>query len=178
MVTPEEICKRLQEKFGETVVEAALEGGHPHVRIAPRYWPEVAVFLRDDSRLAFNFLRSVSSLDLIAENQLACIYDMNHIPTDDPTELITQTHEFSVRIVVDRDDPVIPSVAHVWPTANWHEREAYDLMGIRFEDHPDLRRILCPEDWVGHALRKDYEFPLEYHGIPGTTEYEMTNPRH
>ena len=138
----------------------------------------MARFLRDEPALSFNLLRSISALDLLAENKLACIYDFMHVPTDRATELIRRTCEFAVRVVTDRDNPVIPSVADVWPTANWHEREAYDLMGIRFSGHPDLRRILCPDDWEGHPLRKDYEFPLEYHGIPGTTEHELTNPRH
>ena len=177
-MTPEEICKLLQSEFSEAVVGTVLESGHPYAQVLADRWPEVAVFLRDDPRLAFNFLRSISSLDLLENNQLACVYDLNHIPTDNPMELISETCEFAVRVVTDRDSPLIPSVAHVWPTANWHEREAFDLMGIRFANHPDLRRILCPDDWEGHPLRKDYEFPLEYHGIPGTTEYELTNPRH
>ena len=63
--------------------------------------------------------------------------------------------------------PELPSVTSVWNTADWHEREVYDLCGVRFQDHPNLRRILCPEDWVGYPLRKDYEMPLEYHGIRG-----------
>ncbi len=66
-----------------------------------------------------------------------------------------------------RDCPNSPSVAGLWSTADWHEREVYDLCGVRFTNHPNLRRILCPEDWVGHPLRKDYEMPLEYHGIRG-----------
>ena len=61
--------------------------------------------------------------------------------------------------------PETPSVAGVWRTAEWHEREVFDLMGVCFVGHGDLRRILCPEDWVGHPLRKDYEMPAEYHGI-------------
>jgi NADH-quinone oxidoreductase subunit C len=63
--------------------------------------------------------------------------------------------------------PEVPSVASLWSTADWHEREVYDLSGVYFTGHPNLRRILCPEDWVGHPLRKDYEMPLEYHGIRG-----------
>jgi NADH-quinone oxidoreductase subunit C len=177
-VAPEEICRLLQSQFGDGLVDTVLEGAHPYAQVAAPHWPEIAVFLRDDARLRFNMQRSISSLDLIADNQLACVYDLMHVPMDQPTELMTETIEFAVRVVVDRDKPVIPSVTGVWPTAEWHEREAYDLMGIVFKGHPDLRRILCPEDWEGHALRKDYEFPLEYHGIPGTTEYELTNPQH
>ena len=63
--------------------------------------------------------------------------------------------------------PEVPSVSGVWGIANWHEREAYDMFGIRFMGHPNLVRILCPDDWEGYSLRKDYEFPLEYHGIRG-----------
>jgi len=177
-VAPEEIIDILRSRFPDAVVDSVTGGGHPYVQIAPEHWPEVAVFLRDDPRLALNFLRSISSLDVIADEHLACIYDLVHVPTDRPTELQTKTQVFAVRVVTDRADPVIPSVAHVWPTADWHEREAYDLMGVRFRGHPDLRRILCPEDWEGHPLRKDYEFPLEYHGIPATTEYELPNPHH
>jgi NADH-quinone oxidoreductase subunit C len=61
--------------------------------------------------------------------------------------------------------PEVPSVAHLWRTADWHEREVYDLVGVMFTNHPDLRRILMNDDWEGHPLRKDYEFPLEYHDI-------------
>jgi len=177
-MAPEEICKLLKDKFGEAVVNAVVEGAHPYARVTADRWPEVAAFLRDDHRLRLNVLRCITSLDLLADKKLACVYDLYSVPTDRPTELKTRTHQFAVRVETDRGNPVIPSVAHIWPAAEWHEREAYDLMGIVFSDHPDLRRILCPEDWVGHPLRKDYEFPLEYHGIPATTEFELTNPRH
>jgi NADH-quinone oxidoreductase subunit C len=177
-MVPEEICLILEERFGDAIQSTQVEGGHPHAVVAAEKWPEVAMFLRDDPRLRFNLLNCISSLDLLADNRLACIYDLSSVPLDRDSALITETHLFAVRVVTDRDAPTIPSVAHVWPAAEWHEREAYDLMGIHFEHHPDLRRILCPDDWDGHALRKDYEFPLEYHGIPATTEYELTNPRH
>ncbi|MBI4717184.1 MAG: NADH-quinone oxidoreductase subunit C [Planctomycetes bacterium] len=177
-MVPEEICKLLKGEFGEAVVDTTLGGGHPCAVIAADAWPRVAAFLRDDARLRLNMLRCISALDLLSDNKLACVYDLMHVSLDRPAELKTATTEFSVRVMVDRDRPVIPSVAHVWPAAEWHEREAYDLMGIEFAGHPDPRRILCPDDWDGHPLRKDYEFPLEYHGIPSTTEYELTNPRH
>jgi len=177
-MAPEEICEILRAKFGGGVEDTVLGGGHPYARVARDRWVDLATFLRDDPRLQFNMLRCISALDLLAENQFACIYDLLHVPMERPAELIKKTHEFAVRVVTDRDGPVIPSVAHVWPAADWHEREVFDLMGIRFDGHPDLRRILCPDDWEGHPLRKDYEFPLEYHGIPATTEYELPNPRH
>ena len=175
---PEEICEILRAQFGEAIEQAVVEGGHPHVVVAAEQWPTVARFLRDDFRLGLDLLNSISSLDLPADEKLACVYDLTRIPLDQGTDLITETHTFAVRVVTDRDNPRIPSVASVWPAADWHEREAYDLMGIVFDGHPDPRRILSPDDWEGHPLRKDYEFPMEYHGIPGTTEHEMTNPRH
>jgi NADH-quinone oxidoreductase subunit C len=84
----------------------------------------------------------------------------------------TGDNEIAVRVRVPRDGGHLPSVADVWPAADWHEREVYDMLGVTFEGHPGLRRILCPDDWEGHPLRKDYEFPKEYHGIPGTPEFE------
>lgn len=177
-MAPEEICRILQEKFGEAVEDTVLEGGHSYAQVTADRWPEVARFLRDEPRLRLNQFRCLSTLDLLAEDKIACIYDMMHVPMERPTELATTTFEFAVRVVVDRKEPTVPTVSDVWPAADWHEREAYDLMGVRFEGHPDLRRILCPDDWEGHPLRKDYEFPLEYHGIPATTEFELPNPRH
>jgi len=177
-MAPEEVCKLLKDRFGDAIEDTVLEGGHPYVRITADRWPEVAMVLRDDPHLSFNVLRCISALDLLADDKLACVYDLYRVPMERPTELSTQTHVFAVRVVMDRNNPVIPSVAHVWPAADWHEREAFDLMGINFTGHPDLRRILCPDDWAGHPLRKDYEFPLDYHGIPATTEFELTNPRH
>jgi len=177
-MAPEEICKILKDRFGAAIEDTVLEGGHPYACVSAQAWPEVAKFLRDEPRLGFNVLRCVTALDLLAEDKLAGVYDLYHVPTDRPGELKTTTRLFAVRVLTDRKNPVIPSVAQVWPAADWHEREAYDLMGINFSGHPDLRRILCPDDWDGFPLRKDYEFPLEYHDIPATTEFELTNPRH
>lgn len=177
-VAPEEIGEILKSEFPDAVIELVMGGAHPHAVVTAEQWPKVALFLRDDPRLRLNFLRSISAVDLLADAKLACVYDFLSLDLDRGAELLTETQEFAVRVVVERDDPHIPTVSHLWPAAEWHEREAYDLMGITFEGHPDPRRILCPDDWVGHPLRKDYEFPLEYHGIPATTEYDQPNPRH
>lgn len=177
-MTPEEICQILKDRFGGAVEDTLLAGGHPCAKVAAHRWVEMATFLRDDSRLRFNLLRSIAAIDMLADDKLACVYELMHIATDDPAEMATSTRIFAIRVEVDRNAPSIPSVVSVWPAADWHEREAFDMMGIDFPGHPDLRRILCCDDWVGFPLRKDYDFPLEYHGIPATTEFELTNPRH
>lgn len=177
-MTPEDISSLLKEKFGDAIVAAVLDGPHPHCAISPERWPDVARFLRDDPRLNFNMLNCISAIDLLAENKLGCVYDLSTIAAPDLTRPVPWTHRFAVRVVTDRDHPRIPSVAAVWPAADWHEREAFDLIGIVFDGHPDPRRILCPDDWEGHPLRKDYAFPTEYHGIPATTEYELNSPIH
>ena len=177
-MTPEEIADLLKRRFGPVVTDMVMGGGHPYVTVTVDRWPDVALFLRDEPTLRFNMLRCISTLDLLAENQITVIYDLIHLPTDRSTDLLTDTHEFAIRLLVDRNNPHVPTVCHVWPAADWHEREAYDLMGVIFDGHPDLRRILLADDWVGHPLRKDYEFPMEYNGIPCTTEYDLPNPKH
>ncbi len=177
-MAPEEVCAVLQQRFGGAVTETALAGAHPYVVVEAARWPEAARFLRDEPTLGFDFLRCISAIDLLAEDKLACVYDLLALSPVSATEPMTARHELAVRVYTDRKHPHLPTVSDVWPAADWHEREAYDLMGMVFDGHPDLRRILLPDDWVGYPLRKDYEFPVEYHGIPGTTEHELTNPRH
>jgi NADH-quinone oxidoreductase subunit C len=82
-----------------------------------------------------------------------------------------------VKIFTPRNQPAVPSVADLWPAANWHEREAFDLLGIQFTNHPDPRRILLADDWVGHPLRKDYVFPRQVNGIPGSVELDWQQKR-
>jgi NADH-quinone oxidoreductase subunit C len=177
-MSPEEICDVLKKAFPDAMTESVLDKGRPYAVVASDKWADVAQFLRDDTRLGFNFFRCLSAIDLLADDKLACVYDLMATSPISADAVMTVRHTFAVRVYTDRAKPSIPSVAHVWPAAEWHEREAYDMMGIIFENHPNLERILCPEDWVGHPLRKDYAFPLEYHGIPGTTEHELPSPRH
>jgi NADH-quinone oxidoreductase subunit C len=187
-MSPEEMGTLLKSRFAEAVTEVNCDGAHPHVVVAADKWSEVARFLRDDSRMNFNWLRCITGVDQLEDDQLVAVYDLHALATPGKAGgMWTEQNEFAIKIKVPRGDPHIPSVADVWSAADWHEREAYDLLGIVFDNHPDAfegengphpRRILCPEDWEGFPLRKDYEFPLEYHGIPCVTEYGQMRPQH
>jgi NADH-quinone oxidoreductase subunit C len=159
---PAAIVAKLTGQFGSAILKALPDDKHPRIHVAAGGWRAVAQYLRHDPELSFDWLGCLSAVDYVTDNQLAAVYDLYST---------RQRHWFAVKVYTDRADAHIPTVVDLWPAADWHEREAYDLMGITFDGHPDLRRILLPEDWVGHPLRKDYIFPREYHGIPGT--YEM-----
>ncbi len=187
-MTVEEIAEILKGEFGEKIVDSAFDTAHPHVVVDAQGWPEVARFLKNDPRLAMNLLRCISSVDMLEDEEFVAVYDLCAArPPQRPGGMWRFDNECCVKIKLPRDNPHIPSVADVWRAADWHEREAYDLMGIVFDNHPDSvigpegphpRRILCADDWVGHPLRKDYRFPMEYHGIPAVTEYGQTRPIH
>jgi NADH-quinone oxidoreductase subunit C len=161
-MTPTQIAAKLTEKFGPAITQSLPEDKHPRVHTTAASWRELAEFLRRDPQLDFDWLGCLTAVDYVTDNKLAAVYDLFST---------TQNHWFAVKVYMDRANPHIPSVVDLWPAADWHEREAFDMMGLIFDAHPDLRRILLPEDWVGYPLRKDYIFPREYHGIPGS--YEM-----
>ena len=120
--------------------------------VVPReHLRRAAEFLRGDPELQFTFLADLTGLD---RSPIEPRFELNY-------HLLSMARRERVRLKVrvSGDDPVVESVTAVWPTANWHEREVFDLFGVRFEGHPDLRRILMPEDWEGYPLRKDY--PVE-----------------
>ena len=116
---------------------------------------EVCRFAKE--QLGFTYLIDISSVDNFGEEpRFEVVYELYQFERGEHLRL---------KISVSEDDLEVPTVAGVWRTADWHEREVYDLVGVFFTGHPNLVRILLNDDWVGHPLRKDYEFPLEYHGI-------------
>ena len=150
-----EIHAKLAEKFGDSIGEwVEPDAGDAWVEVLAGAWPQVARHLKGDPALAFDYLKLLTGTDYV--EYLEAIY-----------HLFSYTHEHTaaIKIKLDRDNPVVASVMHVWPAADWHERETYDLVGLEFEGHDNLTRILCADDWVGHPLRKDYKQPDEYHGI-------------
>lgn len=157
------IAAKLAGQFGDRITESLPDDKHPRIHVDAPHWREIAQFLATDEELGFDYLLCLAGVDYAAEDKLCCVYDLRSMG---------HGHEFAVKVFTDRADPIIPSVADLWPTANWHEREAFDLFGIHFPGHPDLRRILLPEDWPGHPLLKDYVFPREYHGIPMSYELD------
>jgi NADH-quinone oxidoreductase subunit C len=175
---PEEIAEIVKTQFGEAVTGSAMDTLHPTIEVDPDRWHDVALFLRDDGRLRLNMLRCISGVDRLAEDRIEVIFELMSVLPGGRDGFYQGRNVIAIKINVPRDGGHLPSVADVWPAADWHEREVYDMFGVSFDNHPDPRRILCPDDWVGHPLRKDYEFPLEYHGIPGTTEYGQKSPRH
>ncbi|WP_425400245.1 NADH-quinone oxidoreductase subunit C [Aeoliella sp.] len=170
------IDQRLRDAFREDVVHSETETLDPWVEVTPSRWLEVAKYLKSDPELSFDYLNCITGIDYFHtdpkkaakakwEPHLELVYHLTSI---------AHRHRLVVKLMLPRwsDEaaellPQVPSVSSVWSTADWHEREVYDLVGVEFTGHADLRRILCPEDWQGHPLRKDYEMPLEYHGIRG-----------
>ena len=167
---------QLKQKFGDQITGANLDNVDPWIEVAPEGIVAVATHLRDEPSLAFDYLNSVTAVDYlhIDEKKAAKAEWQPHLEVVYHLFSMQHKHSLVLKVMLPRwmDDqpgelPEVPSVAGVWSTADWHERECYDLFGVRFTGHPNLKRILCPEDWVGHPLRKDYEMPLEYHGIRG-----------
>ena len=116
-------------------------------------WEDISKFIYDSD---FDYLMCITSYDLEVDNKLGLAY--NFYSTDKKEYL-------EVRLEFDNSEKIF-SIANIWRTGDWHEREAYDLMGILFEGHPDMKRILLPEDWEGHPLRKDWKEPEYYNGMP------------
>jgi NADH-quinone oxidoreductase subunit C len=155
-LSPAEIHDRLKAQFTDTVLEFKPDAVvDPYIRIVPERIRNVALFLRDDESFLFDSLMCLSGVDC-KKRGLGVVYHLYST---------RHNHKITLKVVVPRDNPKVPSVEAVWKTANWHEREAYDLFGIIFTDHPDLRRILLPYDWEGHPLRKDYQVPEFYQGM-------------
>jgi len=163
-MTPTQIANKLNAKFSDKIIETFAVDKHPRIHLHADHWREIAEYVAHDPDLNFDFLMCLSGVDHVGEDKFACVYDLRSFDHE---------HEFAFKVFTsDRDQPSIPSVCDLWPIANWHEREVFDLFGIDFPGHPDMRRILLPEDWTGHPLRKDYEFPKDYHDIPGSYELD------
>jgi NADH-quinone oxidoreductase subunit C len=147
------VLQRLRERWADEVLFIGVQRHETTVLLRPAALPAVCRFLRDDPDLGFDLLESVTGVDRLrlpdARPRFEVVYHVYSV-----------AHKRRLRLKVRVEDgEAVPSVTGVWETANWHEREVFDMFGVPFEGHPDLRRLLMPEDWEGHPLRKDY--PVE-----------------
>jgi NADH-quinone oxidoreductase subunit C len=175
MTTIREVHGALFDRFGSEIVLGLNETAtDPWVEVEPASVAEVGVFLRDDARFRFDHLNDLCAVDYFEPDAAKAA----RFPFEPHLELVYHLSSYETRKVcvlkaklprwlndLPGELPELPSVSSVWPIADWHEREAYDLIGVRFTGHPNLIRMLMPEDWQGHPLRKDYKWPEEYHGI-------------
>jgi NADH-quinone oxidoreductase subunit C len=166
-LTPDGLERRLRERFPDLVFRRQSgEAVRDHTIVLPaERLVEVALFLRDDPELEFTLLSWISGVDwLPREPRFEVVYGLLSIAHNARVTLKVEVHE---------ENPRVPSVVSVWPTADWNERETYDFYGIEFTGHPNLRRILLPEDWIGWPLRKDsplgYEEVAFTHNTPART---------
>lgn len=147
---PNAALDALKEALEDAVEEVVYHAGQVSVRVDAGRLLEVCRFLKEDSRAGMNLLSDLCAVDYPGEEKrFELVYQLYSI---------SHSMRLRLKVRVDENTPV-PTVTGIWPTANWHEREAFDLFGMRFEGHPDLTRILLPDDWKGHPLRKEY--PLE-----------------
>ncbi len=151
-----EIHRRLREKLGNAVLSEPTEDEWATIELQPASVAEACRYLKDDPELAFDCLSNLTAVDRKSDDLIDVYY---HLFSYD------HRHKITLRVSCPRLDPQLPTVSTVWPFGDWLEREAFDLMGVNFVGHGDLRRLLMPEDWVGHPLRKDFVEPEEYHGI-------------
>ena len=172
MVTAD-LFAALQSRFGPAIVSVHAEAIDPYLVVDPASLVTIATALRDEH--GFDILNDLGGVDYLEpdakkvakagfEPHLEVVYHLSQFRSPGT--------RFTMKVILPRGSvdapdslPAVPSVAGIWRAADWHEREAFDLFGIRFTGHPNLVRILLSDDWVGHPLRKDYEFPLEYHDI-------------
>ena len=149
----QEILARLRERFGAVVLDThAYRGDHTAILARPAL-VDVLSFCRDDAALGFDMLVDVTAVDYLKYPgredgpRFDVVYHLYSV---------AHNHRLRLKVAVEQDDASVPTATGLWPIANWLEREVWDMYGIRFDGHPDLRRLLLYEEFVGHPLRKDY----------------------
>jgi NADH-quinone oxidoreductase subunit C len=174
MAADQQLVDELTKKFGNGIAGARLDVIDPWIEVGVDHLLPVALYVRDECSRRFDMLNCISGVDYFHVDpklaakaawapHLELVYHLSSTVTK---------QRLTLKVILPRwrDDvpgqlPEVPSLTAIWSTADWHEREVFDLTGVQFVGHPHLRRILCPEDWEGHPLRKDYTFPTFYHGI-------------
>jgi NADH-quinone oxidoreductase subunit C len=141
-----ELVQRLKARFGAAIIEPTLDRKQAIVLVAAAQWLEISKYCRDEEK--FDYLADITAVDWPKrEKRFDLVANLYSFAKNERLRLKAHLGE----------NETVSTVVNVWPTANWLEREIFDMFGIRFDGHPDLRRMLLPEEWVGHPLRKDYD---------------------
>ncbi len=146
----------LANRFGEDTLLFFDDTLNPYIQVDSDQIQMLCIFMRYNPELKFSFFFSLCGVDYPDKNQITIVY-----------------HLFSIKLKklcvlkssVNRTHPELESIESVWKTAGWFEREVHDLLGVNFTNHSNMKRLLLPEDWIGHPLRKDYEEPATYHDM-------------
>ena len=147
-IAEDNIENKLKKKFPKDILDVKTFRDELSIYVEKDSIEKVAKFLRDDKELAFDFLSDLCGVDKISsDNSFEVVYHLYSLK---------RNHRVRLKVQIPASVPHISSVVNIWKTADWHEREAYDMFGIVFEGHPDLRRILTPDEFEGYPLRKDY----------------------
>jgi NADH-quinone oxidoreductase subunit C len=153
---PAEIFSRLERQFSGKVSGFEADVPEPYLFVGAEEIVDVCRFLHDDADLNFEVLSDQTAVDWPKEEKIQLVYHLYSY---------SGRHQIVLKVDLPRDNPKIATIENIWKVANWFEREIFDLFGVIFEGHGDLRRILLPEDWEGYPLRKDYIEQEEYDGI-------------
>jgi NADH-quinone oxidoreductase subunit C len=146
-MTTSEIHERLKARFGDDVGAPSATKGDPWLLVKAARLVEVGAFLKGTAGLDFDLCEDLTAVDWPKRNVIEVVVHLLSLK---------HRHALKLKVEADRAAPVVPSLTGVWKGADWFEREVYDLFGVTFTGHPDLRRIMLPDDWEGHPLRKDY----------------------
>ena len=150
----QEIFEKLKTKFGAGV-EFQDDKLTPVIKVRPDAIQKVADVLRNTPEFWFDSLMCLTAVDNAANFTVVyLLFSMKH------------NHKMTLKVETPKDNPIVPTVENIWAAADWFEREVYDLFGVKFDGHTNLVRIMLPDDWVGHPLRKDYQYPATYRGLP------------
>ena len=167
-MTTSEIHERLKQRFGDAVAALGEPRIDPSCVVKADRIVEIGRFLRDEPGIEVDYLQDLTAVDWPKRNVIEVVYHLFSFP---------RRHGIVLKVEADRAAPTVPTVEGLWKSANFMEREVYDLFGVQFPGHPDLRRILLPDDWVGWPLRKDYQEAGGYHGVPNLRENPLVELR-
>ncbi len=154
-MTPQEIVDKAKADLGEAIALAEVTLDDAVLHVGPESLRQVAEYLKNDAAMDFNYLSQITGVDYLEQDReprFESVYELHSL---------TKNHTVRVRVGLDEDEPVVPTVSDIWKGALFPERELFDMFGFDITDHPNLKRLIMPQDWEGHPLRKDYPLPWE-----------------